>query len=197
MAKFFIWFVRVLAFATLFYDLVVVFLAYGLLWTIVAAVFFPITMFVAPIIAIATEPADGLPLLLSVVLLITWAIGHTIGGRKNSLETAPTIAVDREAELEHRRTQVESELRDAQRRLFVDLAPFLDEAIAVIETGVGDDASAQFREVMTILVPAFVRLNIPMPPQGSTPEEIYVRLLELRDWSEMGNLEDAQAPIDD
>ena len=49
---------------------------------------------------------------------------------------------------------------------------------------------------MTIIVPALVRLDIPMPPKRSSPADIYLRLLQLREWSEISMLQEAQAPLE-
>ena len=64
----------IVALAVFLTDLVAVFVLHGLGWTLVSLVFFPITFFVAPVVALQAQPPDVLPLILTALFVVVWLI---------------------------------------------------------------------------------------------------------------------------
>ena len=60
---------------------------YGIEWALVALVVFPVTIVVAPILAVMNDPENGFPLFVTAVLIVWTLYAFFKRDRKKALET--------------------------------------------------------------------------------------------------------------
>ncbi len=174
-------------------DVVVVYEYYGLEWAFVSAICFPITIFVAPVLAIMNDSENIVPMVFSVILAIWLIIGAanymSYRARQAVLE-AQTAAVARHLQ------PTFVPVSDHERYRFVALLAKTNDVIAIIEAASYARDMERFQRLMRHIDNELYDLGVPMPHNAEGETALYMRLTQLKKLMEDGMLELARMPLE-